>query len=64
MLILSRKTGQSLILTTDAGEVIEVMISDIRSGPTVRVGIEAPKSVQIWRKEVYEEVKKEQKHEP
>ena len=64
MLILSRKTGQSLILTTDAGEVIEVMISDIRSGPTVRVGIEAPKSVQIWRKEVYEEVKKEQKREP
>jgi carbon storage regulator len=64
VLILSRKTGQSLILTTDAGEVIEVMISDIRSGPTVRVGIEAPKSVQIWRKEVYEEVKKEQKHEP
>jgi carbon storage regulator len=64
VLILSRKTGQSLILTTDAGEVIEVMISDIRSGPTVRVGIEAPKSVQIWRKEVYEEVKKEQKREP
>ena len=61
MLILSRKTGQSLILTTDAGEVIEVMISDIRSGPTIRVGIEAPKSVMIWRKEVYEEVKKEQK---
>ena len=64
MLILSRKTGQSLILTTDAGEVIEVMISDIRSGPTVRVGIEAPKSLQIWRKEIYEEVKKEQKQEP
>ena len=62
MLILSRKTGQSLILTTDAGEVIEVMIS--RSGPTVHVGIEAAKSVQIWRKEVYEEVKNEQKQEP
>jgi carbon storage regulator len=64
VLILSRKTGQSLILTTDAGEVIEVMITDIRSGPTIRVGIEAPRSVAIWRKEMYEEVKKEQKQEP
>jgi len=58
MLVLSRKTGQSLILTTDAGEVIEVMITDIRSGPTIRVGIEAPLSVTVWRKEIYEEIKK------
>ena len=48
MLILTRKIGESLIL----GDGIEVKITDV-SGDQVRIGIEAPSNVKIYRKELY-----------
>lgn len=48
MLILSRKAGESLIL--DGG--IEIKITEIY-GDKVRIGIDAPGSVRVYRKELY-----------
>ena len=54
MLVLSRKINQSIVI----GDNIEIMLVDIR-GDQNKLGINAPKSVKIFRKEVYEEVKSE-----
>jgi len=53
MLVLTRKKGQKLIINDD----IEVTILETR-GDTVKIGIKAPKSVSIFREELYEEIKK------
>jgi carbon storage regulator len=47
MLVLSRKTEQILYL----GEDIQIKILEIQ-GKTVRLGIDAPKSLRILRKEI------------
>ena len=54
MLVLTRKKGQSLMVGND----IEISIIDVQ-GDQVRIGIEAPRSVTIHRKEIYEEIRKE-----
>lgn len=54
MLVLSRKINQSIVI----GDNIEIMLVDIR-GDQIKLGINALKSVKIFRKEVYEEVKSE-----
>ena len=56
MLIITRKKGQSLMI----GDDIEITISKIEDG-SVKIGINAPKKVTILRKELYEEVEKENK---
>lgn len=48
MLVLTRKPTQSIII----GEEIEVSVLEV-SGGKVRLGIEAPRSVPVFRKEVY-----------
>ncbi|AHD03990.1 carbon storage regulator CsrA [Paenibacillus larvae] len=48
MLVLSRRKGESIILQ----ENIEITILQVDSD-TVKVGITAPKDVDIFRKEVY-----------
>ena len=53
MLILSRKSGESLVID---GRVIVKIIRT--GGDTVKVGIEAPANIQVHRKEVYEEIQK------
>lgn len=47
MLILSRKSGESLLIN----EEIEIKIIEV-SGDKVKIGIEAPKNVKILRKEL------------
>lgn len=56
MLIITRKKGESLMI----GDDIEIVISKIDDG-SVKIGINAPKNVSILRKELYEEVEKENK---
>ena len=51
MLVLSQKVGKKLIL--DGG--IEVVVMDIQRGQ-VRLGISAPKTVKIYREEIYEKL--------
>ena len=55
MLILSRKTGESLIL--DGG--IEIKITEIY-GDKVRIGIAAPADVKVYRKELYATIRENQ----
>lgn len=54
MLIITRKKGESLMI----GDDIEIVVSKIDDG-SVKIGIKAPKDVSILRKELYEEVEKE-----
>jgi carbon storage regulator len=54
MLVLTRKKGQALMI----GHDIELSIIDIQ-GDQVRIGINAPKNIPIHRKEIYEEIRKE-----
>ena len=56
MLIITRKKGESLMI----GDDIEIVISKIDDG-SVKIGINAPKDVSILRKELFEEVEKENK---
>ncbi len=51
MLALSRKTGGSIVI----GQDIEVTVLEIK-GDQVKIGIEAPKSVPIYRKEIYVQI--------
>lgn len=53
MLVLSRKSGQKLIIDND----IEVLVLETK-GDTVKLGIKAPKSISVYREEIYEEIKK------
>lgn len=54
MLVLSRKKGESLMI----GDDIELVILET-AGDTVRVGIKAPREIEILRKEVYEAIQAE-----
>jgi carbon storage regulator len=56
MLVLSRQRDETIMI----GDDIEITIVDIR-GDKVRLGITAPSSVPVHRKEVYEAIKKENK---
>ena len=56
MLVIRRKKDESILI----GENIEVSISAIENG-TVKLSINAPKEIQILRKELYIEVQKENK---
>ncbi|MNI38593.1 hypothetical protein D3C73_927430 [compost metagenome] len=51
MLVLARKKGESIMI----GDQIELVILSTE-GDTVRVGIKAPKHVEVYRKEVYEHI--------
>lgn len=54
MLVLSRQRDETIMI----GDEIEITVVDIR-GDKVRLGINAPRSVQVHRKEVYEAIKRE-----
>jgi carbon storage regulator len=51
MLVLTRKSNQSIMI----GDDIEVSVLAIM-GEKVRIGIEAPRAVPVFRKEVYLEI--------
>jgi carbon storage regulator len=52
MLILKRKIGESLMI----GDDVEITLLE-RDGDTVKVGICAPRTVRVFRKEIFEEIK-------
>lgn len=54
MLVLTRRVGQSIMI----GNGIEVQIVEIR-GDQVRLGIVAPADVSVHRREVYEQIRAE-----
>lgn len=54
MLILTRKVGESILL----GDNVEIFLTEVNKN-SARIGIEAPKSIPVYRKEIYEKIKKE-----
>ena len=56
MLVLGRKLNQSIMI----GNEIEVAVIDIK-GDQVKLGIRAPKSISVYRKELYIEIQEENK---
>ena len=55
MLVLTRKSNQSIMI----GNEIEVSVLSIM-GEKVRIGIQAPRDIPVFRKEVYLEIQDEQ----
>jgi carbon storage regulator len=54
MLVLSRQKDESIII----GDDITITIVDVR-GDKVRLGINAPRSISVHRKEIYEAIQRE-----
>mgnify|MGYP001158133414 CR=1 FL=1 len=54
MLVLSRHRDEAIMI----GDEVEITIVDIR-GDKVRVGINAPSSVPVHRREIYEAIREE-----
>jgi carbon storage regulator len=54
MLVLTRKSNQSIMI----GDEIEISVLAIM-GEKVRIGIDAPRKVPVFRKEVYLEIQQE-----
>jgi len=56
VLVLTRKKNESIVINDN----IEITIVDVQ-GEQVRIGINAPKSVSIYRKEIFLEIQAENK---
>ena len=56
MLVLSRKKNESIII----GDDIEITILDVDAGQ-VKIGINAPRDKEIYRKEIYTAIQEENK---
>lgn len=54
MLILTRKLNEKVVI----GDGIVISVVELR-GDQVKLGIEAPKSVKVFRQEVYEAIQEE-----
>ena len=54
MLVLTRKSNQSIMI----GDDIEVSVLSIM-GEKVRIGIQAPRDIPVFRREVYLEIQQE-----
>lgn len=54
MLVLSRQRDESIMI----GDDVEIIIVDVR-GDKVRLGITAPKSVPVHRREIYDAIQRE-----
>ena len=57
MLVLSRKIGQQIMMI---GQDITIKIVDVQ-GENVRIAIEAPKEIKIYRGEIYKAIVEENK---
>ncbi|MDP2910536.1 MAG: carbon storage regulator CsrA [bacterium] len=54
MLVLSRQRDESIMI----GDDVEIIIVDVR-GHKVRLGITAPKNIQVHRREIYDKIQLE-----
>lgn len=56
MLSLSRKVGETIVISDN----IEIEVLEIK-GETVRLGIVAPRSIPVYRKEIYVQIEEANK---
>lgn len=54
MLALSRKKGESIIIDNN----VEITVLEIK-GDQIKLGIKAPKSVPVYRKEIFAQIREE-----
>jgi carbon storage regulator len=54
MLVLSRKINEKIVLGND----IEISIMEIK-GDVVKIGVQAPKDVKVFRKEIFDAIQAE-----
>jgi len=54
VLVLTRKVGEGLVI----GEEIEITVIETR-GDSVRLGVSAPRSVGVWRRELWDQIREE-----
>ncbi len=54
MLILSRRLNECIMI----GDEVEISVMDIK-GDQIKLGIQAPRSIKIYRKEVYQAIQQE-----
>lgn len=54
MLVLARKVGQTVVVNDN----VEILVIEVR-GDQVRLGIEAPRSIPVHRKELLEQIRAE-----
>ncbi|MBQ2802065.1 MAG: carbon storage regulator CsrA [Lachnospiraceae bacterium] len=54
MLALSRKKGESIIIDNN----VEITVLEIK-GDQIKLGIKAPKSVPVYRKEIFAQIQEE-----
>jgi carbon storage regulator len=54
MLVLTRKSNQSIMI----GDDVEVTVLSV-IGEKVRIGIDAPRDIRVFRKEIYLEIQRE-----
>jgi len=52
MLVLTRRLGEAITI----GENVKIVVVDI-DGNQVKLGIEAPREIEIYREELYERIK-------
>ena len=62
MLVLTRRTDQIILIGDPAsGEApIEITVVEVKGGPD-RLGIKAPRTTAVHRKEIYEQIQEENK---
>ncbi|MFP4055869.1 MAG: carbon storage regulator CsrA [Candidatus Brocadiia bacterium] len=54
MLVLTRRKGESIVL----GDSVEIHVLEI-SRHQVKLGVQAPRAVPVYRKEIYDQIREE-----
>lgn len=57
MLVLTRKINEEIVIQTPSGEEITILLASHSHGKT-RIGITAPSSYIVHRKEIWDDIKK------
>lgn len=60
-LILTRRPGETIVVKTPSGEIVEFTVVGT-NGPQARLAIDAPKHTSIDRREIYERKQREKAH--
>jgi len=55
MLVLSRKVGETIVITAPDGTQIVLMLVEVR-GDKVRIGIAAPRTYTVYREEIQQRI--------